>query len=506
MIFQCETNDTRTLSPFEVIFQNASIGIVAVDKKGFIQCINPFLLKMLGYEMCELMMEPLEKIIPSRFHKKHNNHTNNYFKAPTNRVMGSKLEIFVKKNDGNELPVEISLSSFKVNNETHTVAFLNDISERKKIEKLKDKEEKYRNIIFNLNIGLLEVDKMGNITFANLKFAEMSGFSVDEILGRNPEKLFTSGNQAKIVKAKHDLRLEGISDIYHLQIINKNGEKRWWLISGAPNYDDAGNIIGSVAIHLDVTHQKIKEDELLENLKKEKEVNGLKSRFVSMASHEFRTPLSTILSSSYLIEKYTTTEDQIKRLLHLKHIVSSVNILTGILNDLLNVGKIEEGKIQLRNTEFDIEEMIIQLINQMSNGLKKRQKIFYNHVGTSKILLDENLLKHILMNLISNASKFSNEGSFIEINTITKSNKIILSVKDYGIGISKSDQKHLTETFFRGGNVDHIQGTGLGLHIVTEYTHLMGGKITWKSTINKGTEFILTFTNKNNIHEKNLTN
>jgi PAS domain S-box-containing protein len=506
MLFQCDTNDIRTLSPFEVLFQNASIGIVAVDSKGFIQCINPFALKMLGYEMCELMMEPLETIIPSRFHHKHINHTNNYFNAPTDRVMGSKLEIFAKKRDGNELPVEISLSNFTVNNETFAVAFLNDISERKKIEKLKNKEEKYRNIIFNINIGLLEVDTLGDITFANQKFAEMSGYSLDEILGKNPEELFTSGNEANIVKAKHDLRLEGISDIYHLQTINKKGEKRWWLISGAPNYDDAGNVVGSVGIHLDITDQKIKEDELLENLKKEREVNGLKSRFVSMASHEFRTPLSTILSSAYLIEKYATTDDQIKRQLHLKHIVSSVNMLTGILNDLLSVGKIEEGKVQVRYTEFDIEKIIVNLVSQMSIGLKKRQKIFYNHIGLTNVLLDEIMLKHILMNLISNASKFSDEGTIIEISSIIKGNKITLSVKDHGIGISKSDQKHLSESFFRGGNVEHIQGTGLGLHIVTEYTHLMGGKIIWKSILNKGTEFILTFHNKINLHEKNLTN
>jgi PAS domain S-box-containing protein len=506
MTFDCTSNDTKTSSPFEILFQNASIGIVVIDPKGFIQCINPFALKMFGYDKQELIFQPLDQIIPDKYYLKHGKHKKIYSCNPINRTMGAKLEMFALKKNGEEIPIEISLSSFNSNNEKYTVAFINDISERKKNDLLREKEEKYRNIIFNINIGLLEVDTSGLITFANQKFAQMSGYSLNEIIGKKADEIFISGDQNYLMKSKSDLRIEGISDVSRIQAKNKNGELRWWLISGAPNYDDNGNIIGSVGIHLDITDQKQKEDQLQENLKKEKEVNGLKSRFVSMASHEFRTPLSTVLSSSYLIEKYTTTEDQIKRQLHLKHIVSSVNILTGILNDLLSVGKIEEGKIQLRNTEFDIEEMIILLINQMSNGLKKRQKIFYNHVGPSKIILDENLLKHILMNLISNASKFSNEGSFIEINTITKSNKITVSVKDYGIGISKSDQKHLTETFFRGGNVDHIQGTGLGLHIVTEYTHLMEGKITWKSTINKGTEFILTFTNKNNIHEKNLTN
>lgn len=505
MIFDCESTDTKTTSPFEILFQNASIGIIAIDSKGFIQCINPFALKMLGYNLQELMFQPINKIIPDRYTHNHNKHIKVFSKNSTKTTNGAKVEILAQKKNGEELPIEISLSSFNSNNEKYNVAFINNIFERTN-DIIREKEEKYRNIIFNINIGLLEVDNSGYINFANQKFELMSGYSLAEILGKKAEDIFILEDQSYLIKSKIDLRQNGISDIYRIKVKNKEGEEKWWLVSGAPNYDNNGNIIGSVGIHLDITDQKHKEDQLYENLKKEKEVNGLKSRFVSMASHEFRTPLSTILSSAYLIEKYTSSEDQIKRQLHLKHIVLSVNMLTGILNDLLSVGKIEEGKIQVRNTDFDIEEMIVQLINQMSNGLKKRQKIFYNHVGPNKVFLDETLLKHILMNLISNASKFSNEGCFIEINTITKNNKTTISVKDYGIGISKSDQKHLTETFFRGGNVDHIQGTGLGLHIVTEYTNLMQGKITWKSTINKGTEFILTFTNKTNLHEKNLTN
>ena len=505
MIFECELTNTKTTSPFEILFQNASIGIFAIDSKGLIQCINPFALKMLGYDMLELLSQPLNKIIPDRYHQ-HGKNINSYSDKPFSKPMGAKIEIIAQKKNGQELPVEISLSSFNSNNEKYEIAFINDISERKKNEILKEKEKKYRNIIFNINIGLLEVDILGFITFANQKFALMSGYSLDELLGKKAEDIFIPEDQAYLMKSKIDLRQNGISDIYRIRAKNKQGEEKWWLISGAPNYDSEGNIIGSIGIHLDITDQKHKEDQLHESLKKEKEVNGLKSRFVSMASHEFRTPLSTILSSAYLIEKYSSAEDQVKRKLHLKHIVLSVNMLTGILNDLLSVGKIEEGKVQVRNTDFDIEEVIVQLINQMSNGLKKRQKIFYNHVGPNKVFLDETLLKHILMNLISNASKFSNEGCFIEINTITKNNKTTISVKDYGIGISKSDQKHLAETFFRGGNVDHIQGTGLGIHIVTEYTNLMQGKITWKSSVNKGTEFIITFTNKTNLHEKNLTN
>jgi len=237
-------------------------------------------------------------------------------------------------------------------------------------------------------------------------------------------------------------------------------------------------------------------EELSKLLEKEKELSELKSRFVSMASHEFRTPLSTVLSSTYLIEKYTSAEDQPKREKHLHRIVSSVTMLTDILNDFLSVGKIEEGKIQVRPTTFNVQELVIAMARDMKNSLKKDQKIHCYHEGKSVVLLDPSLLKHIMQNLISNASKFSPEASSIEIKTVSRNDRIILSVKDYGMGISKEDQQHLMERFFRGTNVSAIQGTGLGLHIVSKYAELMNGAVVCKSELEKGTEFIITFNTK----------
>lgn len=228
-------------------------------------------------------------------------------------------------------------------------------------------------------------------------------------------------------------------------------------------------------------------------LEKEKDLNELKSRFVSMASHEFRTPLSTVLSSAYLIKQYQLTEDQVKRDKHLERIISSVSMLTDILNDFLSVGKIEEGKIQVRLTEFNIEEHIKAIAEEIKNILQKGQVIQYRHEGDPIVLLDPSLLKHIVMNLVSNAVKFSPEDTIIEIKTICNEHCIILSVKDHGIGISNEDQKHLMERFFRATNAGNIQGTGLGLHIISKYAELMNGAVECKSELEKGTEFIINF-------------
>ena len=244
----------------------------------------------------------------------------------------------------------------------------------------------------------------------------------------------------------------------------------------------------------DAMHQLEKsKEELSKSLAKEKELSELKSRFVSMASHEFRTPLSTVLSSSYLIEKYVLTDEQPKREKHLQRIVSSVNMLTDILNDFLNVSKIEEGKIPVRISYFNIRNHITAVIEEIKNNLKPGQQIKYRHEGEPEVELDASLMKHIIMNLVSNAGKFSAEGSTIEIETTATDKQLILRVKDNGIGISKEDQHHLWEPFFRGANVANIQGTGLGLHIISKYAELMNGSTACNSELEKGTEFILTF-------------
>lgn len=180
----------------------------------------------------------------------------------------------------------------------------------------------------------------------------------------------------------------------------------------------------------------------------EKDLNELKSRFVTMASHDFRMPLCTILSSTYLLDKYTKTEDQPKREKHFHRIIKSVNILTDILNDFLSLGKIEEGKLRTNFSDFNLPKMIVTAIDEIKNNLKGDQQIKYTHEVSPEVFLDISLMKHIFMNLVWNASKFFSETDTIHIQTSQKNNTIQLSIKDEGIGISREDQEHLMERFF----------------------------------------------------------
>ncbi len=389
------------------LLEHASMGIIETNEKAEIVNVNPFVLKLFGYEKNELLKKKIELLIPVRFHSKHIKNREDYIQHPRNRPMGVGMDLYAIKKDGTEYPVEVSLSSYHYNGNKNVIAFVSDISIRKQAE--------------------TEIKKLND--------------DLEDTVELRTHELTHAIDQLKLSK-----------------------------------------------------------EELSRSLEKEKELNDLKTKFVSMASHEFRTPLSTVLSSAYLLQKYTTTDEQQKREKHLQRIISSVNMLTDILNDFLSVGKIEEGKIHVRAAEFDIREFIDSVIEEIQNNFRKRQKIQYDHQGNTKVILDASLLKHIVLNLVSNASKFSPEASIIEIKTESKNGELTLSVKDQGIGISPEDQKHLMERFFRGTNATNIQGTGLGLHIVAKYAELLNGTIKCKSELNKGTEFLITF--EENQHEK----
>jgi PAS domain S-box-containing protein len=234
------------------------------------------------------------------------------------------------------------------------------------------------------------------------------------------------------------------------------------------------------------------QQELSEALDKERQLNEIKSRFVSMASHEFRTPLSTVLSSASLISKYTTTEEQDKRNRHIEKIKASVKHLNDLLEDFLSLGKLDEGKVGALFHKFNLHELVQDTIDEMKGLVKKQQHIEYNHLGNEMVESDKKLIKNILINLVSNALKFSDEGTIIHVVSNVKDSEAVISVKDEGIGIANEDQHHLFSSFFRGKNALNIQGTGLGLHIVKRYLDLLGGDVQLRSELGKGTT--ITFT------------
>jgi PAS domain S-box-containing protein len=375
--------------------------------------------------------------------------------------------------------------------------------------------------------GILVVDETGKIVRINPSGEKLFGYDKGELLGKKIEVLVPGSLAGKHAdhrnKYNENPHARAMGRGLELHGLRKDGKEFPAEISLSPYSNAEGKFV--IAFIIDVTLRKESEihlknysadlekqvknrtlileeaiDELEKTkknlnaaLEKERELNELKSRFVSMASHEFRTPLATILSSVSLVAKYGELEEKEKQNKHITRIKSSINDLTDILNDFLSVSKLEEGRVECSPERFNIHEFTSSIILEMQSLSKDNQQIKYIHSGEEIVSLDKKLLKNILFNLISNAIKFSPEGKPVEVETDFTKPRVKIQVKDHGIGISSEDQEHLFERFFRGRNATHVQGTGLGLSIVAKYVELMNGSINFESKEKKGTTFSIRF-------------
>lgn len=250
--------------------------------------------------------------------------------------------------------------------------------------------------------------------------------------------------------------------------------------------------IANENLKIEVSERIRAQNEAQVALEREKDLHELKTRFVSMASHEFRTPLSTILSSISLVAQYNSPEVEDKRNRHINRIKSKVAELTNILNDFLSIDKLEAGKMTAFLQPFNICELVSETIAELRPITKKGQRLLVDFVlNTGEVKSDAQILKQCVMNLISNAIKYSHEGGDIKIHVSDSNNKLCISVQDYGIGIPLKDQKHMFDKFFRAHNSSHIQGTGLGLNIVKKYLKLIDGSITFQSEEGIGSIFTI---------------
>lgn len=383
-------------------------------------------------------------------------------------------------------------------------------------------------IIENSNEGIITIDDTGIVESINPGALRLFDYTAEEVIGNNISMLMPEP-----YKSQHDDYINKYLSTGKKKIIGigrevlgqkKNGSTfPFWLSISEVNYENRKIFTGFVQdlskqkeaeemlrlyteeleevirertadLHTMVKRLEDAKDNVTKSLQKEKDLNRLKSQFVSMASHEFRTPLGSVQLSASLINKYAEKNDIEGVYKHTLKIRNSVDLLTNILNDFLSLDRLEGGVIEPHPKSFNIVKFSEEIIEEMQSMTKQNQNIVYQHTGNiGTVYLDPHLLKNAIINLISNAIKYSGENTFIEFNTYISEDKCIVEVKDDGIGIPEADQKHLLEPFFRANNTGKIPGTGLGLNIVKQYAHLMNGEITWISKLDEGTTFILIF-------------
>ena len=535
-------------------------------------------------------------------------------------------------NKGSFQPFIDVVSQFGINLES-SYAFHNleeEVKLRQKAQKsLRSNEEKYRRIIDNIKLGLMEVDNDDLIQYANKPFLELTGYSLNEIIGKSATEVFidTEDEEAmQLITNQNQQRKEGKSNSYEMKILDKQGNDKWAIISGAPNFNESGELIGSIGIHLDITEEKklreenefknaqlqklfeksldalisidylgrvfewspqaeeifgysfkeIKGKELSETiiphahrsghkkgmknyletgegpvlnnrieitalkksgeefpieltifplkfkdehyftafvrditeikkskesmeqaLERQKELNQMKSQFISTTSHELRTPLTTIKTNTELLNyqlTHLTEIDKNKLLKNVERVDNNVERLNQLINNILTIGKLDSQKVP-----FDPEpKLIADFIKEsiLPDYHQRGHKIECEEKGKKyKSMVDKRLFTHILNNLIENGIKYTTNDKPPKI-TVNYHDEAQVHIKDYGIGIPKSDQNKLFNKFFRASNVGNIQGTGLGLSIVNDYVEIHGGSIDVNSEEGVGTTFIIKFPEK----------
>lgn len=381
----------------------------------------------------------------------------------------------------------------------------------RRLQKSQFETEDYKHAIEESAIVAI-TDQKGIIQYANDNFCKISKYNREELIGQD-HRIINSGHHPKeVIRDLWQTIANG--KIWRGELKNKakDGSFYWVDTTIVPFLNEKGKPYQYMAIRSDITQRKLAEEqiisinqdlenkirertsELTEALQREKELSETKSRFVSMASHEFRTPLTAILSSVGLMDHYKGPEQEEKRHKHVERIKSSVKNLTEILNDFLSLDKLEQGKVEAKSKYFNLDELIADIIEEMDGMLKKKkQNISYVSDGTIKVFQDEKILRNVLLNLLSNAVKYSPEQKNIDITVNEKDDEVSIAIRDEGIGIPLESQKELFSKFFRASNAVNIQGTGLGLNIVKRYVELLCGEINFSSKENEGSTFTVSF-------------
>lgn len=391
---------------FKLLFETVSEGIVVVNKNRTIVASNTSANDLFQYQAGELKGKLLEVLIPDRYKHAHTKYASNFMRNQEKRRMGFGRDLYGKKRDGSEFPIEIGLNPIQLDGETYIMAMIIDISVRKKTE---------------------------------LEIRELNSRLEDMV-------------------AKRTLQLQ--------QTVN--------------------NLKSEISKRLEA------ENRIKNALQKERELNDLKTKFLSMVSHEFKTPLSGILTSATLAGKYTRENQQDKRDRHLRTIKSKVKYLNDILTDFLSLEKIESGKVSYSFTQFPLSKVINEVIYESNMVLKNGQNIKYpENIDGIEIYFDEKILTLALTNLVNNAIKYSEENSEINIQFDQDESDFYIAIIDEGIGIPKEEQKFIFDRYFRAENALIAEGTGIGLNIIKNHLENLQGDISFKSIENKGSTFTL---------------
>lgn len=495
---------STNLPIYELLFASINEGVIIVNNGGDIVLANPRAHELFGFDKGTLEGLKVEELIPMGSRERHVGLRTDFHQSPRKRAMGAGMNLQASRKDGSLFYVEISLNHFNLNNEVFVAALITDISPRVEQERqirelnldlekkvtertlqVRESQELYSAIARNFPNGTINVfDKDLNYIFVEGKELFQLGITSEKLIGTSYLKRLSEEIRPRIKRALMEV-FEGTSHDFELEY-----KEQFYRLTAVPLSRKNDSVDKILVVEQNITQQKMASQQLEEALKKEKSLNEMKSRFVSMASHEFRTPLSTVLSSVSLIDKYIENGSYENTPKHIKRIKNSVKGLTDILNDFLSVDKLENQKTEIKLSSIDYTSFAKEMVEDMQSMCQDGQYIECKIEGKkTEIICDLNILRNILYNLMTNAIKYSKENQKIVYHSDLTDEYIAIRIQDSGIGIPEHEQKLLFNRFFRAKNATNIKGTGLGLNIVKSYLDMLDGTIDFTSEENKGTTF-----------------
>ncbi|MDK2123747.1 PAS domain-containing sensor histidine kinase [Parachitinimonas caeni] len=476
------------------IIDTASDAVISVNQQGQIVDWNREAENLFGWTHEEAFFkEAATLIVPPGVQEAYRAELAQYFNESSPRLRRDRgHESLALRRDGHVFSVEVNSWPIQVGEARLLISFIRDITERKQLEsKLNSSLMEREAILQAAMVGLvLTVDR--NQVWSNKIFEEMVGWRNEEVAGRASDFHFVNYEDYEYWgRWAYPRLLSGESVVFERRLLRKDGTIFWVQQSGSLlDRNQPGR--GAIWAIVDISHRKRAEEEMQKALQRERELSELKSRFVSMASHEFRTPLATIQSSIELIEHYRDELPEEEQKEIFSSVYGAVRHMTRMLDDVLTVNRAEAGMLKPSLKPGSWQVFCNKLVEEMQLMNDPSRPLDYRFQGPATGQIDDKLARHIFSNLLSNAVKYSPKGGTVTFAVERKEREIRFEVADQGIGIPESDLPKLFSSFFRASNVGNISGTGLGLSIVKKAVEAMGGVLDVQSTVGAGTRFIVT--------------
>jgi two-component system sensor kinase FixL len=482
----------------KVIFDSVIDGMITINEDKEIQAFNPAAEKIFGYSREEVFGKNVKMLMPNPYRHEHDSYVDNYKDTGQKKVIGIGREVFGLRKNGSQFPMELAISEgLLISGKRIFIGIIRDITERKATEEqLKLAQEKSQAIFDNVIDGMVIINGMGLIQGFNPAAESIFGYSREETLNQNVKMLMPEPYRGEHDQYLKNYRDSGVKKIIGIgrEVMGRRKDGRLFPMDLAISPMNVGDEKLFIGLVRDITERKEAKQALKEATQAAQAANQMKSEFLANMSHELRTPLNAIMGYSELLHEEAEERGDDEDVADLNKIHMAGNHLLSLINDVLDLAKIEAGRVELLHDQINLCELLTDIAMVVKHQVEKNNNVFEVHCvpPAESVINDSGKLRQVLLNLLSNAAKFTQSGS-ITLSASIKGDYVVCHVVDTGIGMSDEQLKKIFNPFVQANASTTRQygGTGLGLSVSKELCELMGGDVSVESKVGQGSDFCI---------------